>query len=212
MRSGTDVGQEGLAHSLHSSSYQKVFDRIEVRALCRPVKLFMDLALCTGAQSCWNKKGLPQTVSTTLEVVLSKMAWHTEALRSPFTGSKGPSTNPEKQPLYHYPSSTKPHSWHNAGQLGNVLLASTKPRLTPLTAKQRSMICGSTEHISIAPQSSGGILYTAPHDALHWTWWYEACMQLLDHRNPFREAPATVFVLALVPVEVQKFKFYLVLS
>jgi hypothetical protein len=44
--------------------FPKVFDEDEVRALCRPVKFFhtdldMDLTLCTGAFSCWNRKGPP---------------------------------------------------------------------------------------------------------------------------------------------------------
>ena len=46
--------------------HPKVFYGVEVRTLCRPVQfihtrlfihVFMDLALCTGAQSCWNRKG-----------------------------------------------------------------------------------------------------------------------------------------------------------
>lgn len=69
-RSDTDLGQEGQAHNLHSSSSQRCL--LEVRALCRPVKFFhaklihqafLDLALCTGAQSCCNRKGASSNCS-----------------------------------------------------------------------------------------------------------------------------------------------------
>lgn len=47
--------------------------------------LFMDLALCTGVQSWWNRKS-------------STMSWYAEALKLPFTWSKGPRPTTEKQP------------------------------------------------------------------------------------------------------------------
>ena len=47
--------------------------------------------------------------------------------------------------------------------------SSAKARLAHLTAKQRSVICHSTEHVSTAPSSSVGVLYTTPSDAWHWT-------------------------------------------
>ena len=68
--SHTDVGQEGLALSLHSDSSHWS----SIRTLCRPVQfihtkvshhVFMEL-LCALVQSCWNRKDHPQTVPTEL--------------------------------------------------------------------------------------------------------------------------------------------------
>uniref|UniRef100_A0A667X151 Doublecortin domain-containing protein n=1 Tax=Myripristis murdjan TaxID=586833 RepID=A0A667X151_9TELE len=75
VRSNTDVGQEGLARSLRSNSSQRC--SLGLRSgLCAGqsssstpnslIHVFMDLALCTGAQSCWNRKGHLQTVPTKL--------------------------------------------------------------------------------------------------------------------------------------------------
>ncbi|XP_051540168.1 uncharacterized protein LOC127432786 isoform X2 [Myxocyprinus asiaticus] len=59
----------------------------------------MDLALCTGAQSCWNRKGTSPNCSNKVgSMELSKISWYAEAFRVPFTGTKGPSPAPEKQP------------------------------------------------------------------------------------------------------------------
>ncbi len=77
--------------------------------------------------------------------------------------------NPAFFRVYHYSSSTKHFT-----------------RLTNQTAKQRSVICHSTQHISTAPDSSGDVLYTTISNALHCT--CEACMQLLGHGNPFHKA------------------------
>ena len=66
MRSHTDAGQEGLALSLHSNSSQRC--SVGLRSgLCAGqsssstpsslLHVFMNLALCTGVQSCWNRKG-----------------------------------------------------------------------------------------------------------------------------------------------------------
>ena len=72
-----------------------MFDVVEVRALCRPVKFFhTDLALGTGCCHAETGKGLPQTVATELEA-LSRM-YVLYALRFPFTGTKGPSPSHEK--------------------------------------------------------------------------------------------------------------------
>ena len=72
MRSGTDVGRLGLDRSRRSNS--KVFDGVEVKALCRPVKFFhtnLDKPFLYGPHFCagWHclaekAKGLPQTVAT----------------------------------------------------------------------------------------------------------------------------------------------------
>ncbi len=50
----------------------KVLDWVEVRALCSSTPnssnhVFMELALCTGAQTCWNRKGPSSNWSTYLE-------------------------------------------------------------------------------------------------------------------------------------------------
>ena len=63
------------------------------------IHVFMDLALCTGAQSCWNRKGTSPTCSYKVgSMKLSKISLYTDALRVPLTGTKGPRPTPEKQP------------------------------------------------------------------------------------------------------------------
>uniref|UniRef100_A0A672SIC9 Ras protein specific guanine nucleotide releasing factor 2 n=1 Tax=Sinocyclocheilus grahami TaxID=75366 RepID=A0A672SIC9_SINGR len=66
VRTGNDVGHEGLAHNLHSSSSQRCSLGLRL-GLCMGQSSsstpnssnhsFMDHALCTGALSCWNKNG-----------------------------------------------------------------------------------------------------------------------------------------------------------
>jgi len=59
----------------------------------------MDLALCTGAQSFWNREGpFPNCSYKVGSMKFSKISWYAEALRVPFTGTKRPSPTPEKQP------------------------------------------------------------------------------------------------------------------
>jgi len=63
------------------------------------IHVFMDLAVCTGAQSCWNRKGpSPNCFHEVGSMKLSKISWYAEAFRIPFTRTKGPSPAPEKQP------------------------------------------------------------------------------------------------------------------
>ena len=74
VRLGTDVGQ----------FIPMVFDGVEVRALCRPVKLFLidlDKPFLYGPG-----------------FVHGGMSLYAVALRFSFTGTKGPSPNHEKQP------------------------------------------------------------------------------------------------------------------
>ena len=60
--------------------------------------VFMDLALCTGAQSCWNRKGpSPNCFHKVGSLKFSKIYWYAEAFRVPFTGTKGPCPAIEKQ-------------------------------------------------------------------------------------------------------------------
>ena len=79
----------------------KVFDEVEVRALCRPFKFSTpilgnhfckDRTLCTGKLSCWNcfhKVGSTE---------LCRILLYAVVLRFPFTETKGPGSNHEKQP------------------------------------------------------------------------------------------------------------------
>lgn len=46
-------------------------------------------------QSCWNRKGQPQTLPTK-SIKLYKISWYAETLRVPFTRTKGPGPAPEK--------------------------------------------------------------------------------------------------------------------
>nr|XP_061825561.1 glucoside xylosyltransferase 1-like isoform X2 [Nerophis lumbriciformis] len=107
VRSHTDVDREGLALSLHSNSSQRC--SIGFRSgLCAGqsssstpdsvIHVFTDLALCTGAQSCWKRKGPALNCSHKVgSMELSKMFWYPGAFKVPFTGTKGPSPTPEKQ-------------------------------------------------------------------------------------------------------------------
>ena len=78
----------------------------------------MDLAFVRAHCHAETGKVLPQTVAKKLEAQ-SRLECHcTVALRIPFTGTKGPSLNHEKQLQTHYSSYTNLYSWHYA--LGQV--------------------------------------------------------------------------------------------
>jgi len=88
VRSGSDVGREVLAHSLRSNSSQRC--SIGLRSgLCAGqsssstpnsiIHVFMDLTLCTGAQSCW-KGPSPNCSHKVGSMKLSKTSWYAEAL------------------------------------------------------------------------------------------------------------------------------------
>ena len=63
------------------------------------IHVFMGLALCTGAQSCWNRKeSSPNCTHKVGRMELSNISWYAEAFRVPFTGTEGPIQAPEKQP------------------------------------------------------------------------------------------------------------------
>ncbi|CAI9594048.1 unnamed protein product [Staurois parvus] len=55
-------------------------------------------------------------------------------------------------------------------QESTVLQATTKPRHVHQIARQRSLIGHCGEHISIALESSGSVLYATAYDAFHCTW------------------------------------------
>ena len=116
VRSDTDVGREGMSHSLPSNSCQRC--SIGLRSgLCASQSsfsipnslfhVFMDLALCTGAQSCWNRKEPSHKCFHKVgSMKLSKISWLC-SFRVPLTGTKGPSPAPEQQPHTIIPPSPK---------------------------------------------------------------------------------------------------------
>jgi hypothetical protein len=60
----------------------------------------MDLTLCKGELSCWNRKGCSPNCCHKVGNILesSRMSLYAVALRFPFTGTKGPSLNHENSP------------------------------------------------------------------------------------------------------------------
>ena len=59
----------------------------------------LDLALCTGVLAWWNRKGpSPNWCHKVGSTESSRMSLSAVALRFPFTGTKGPRLNHEKQP------------------------------------------------------------------------------------------------------------------
>ena len=82
----------GVIRSDLESAFQfipKVFNGVEARALCRPVKFYH-----TNLEK-------PFLYGPRLEIGItesSRMSLYAVALRFPFAGTKGPSTNHEKQP------------------------------------------------------------------------------------------------------------------
>ena len=104
VRSDTYVGREGLTVS-YSSKRCSIGLRSGLscgQSSSTPnslVHVFMDLALCTGASSCWNRKRSSPNCSHKIgSMKLSKISGYAEALRVPFPGTKGPRPVPEKQP------------------------------------------------------------------------------------------------------------------
>ena len=148
-------------------------------------------ALCTGAQSCWNRKGPSPNCSYKVgSMELSNISWCAEAFKVPFTGTKGPSPGPGKQPHAIIPP---PPNFTQRSQARTVLLATTKPRLVHQSARWRSSIRQSREHVSTALESSGCVLYTTASNALHCTCWCMVWMQLLSHGKPSHEALYALF-------------------
>ena len=142
----TDVGREGLALSLRSNLFQTC--SIGLRSgLCAgqsssstpnsSIHVFMDLALCTGAHSCWNRKGRSPNCSHKVgSMELSNISWYAEAFRVPFTGTKGPSPAPEKQPHtiipLHQTLHLVPFSWKPPNPDSSIRLPDGRERfITP---------------------------------------------------------------------------------
>ena len=200
MRSQSDGGQEGLALSLHSNSSQRCSIRLR-SGLCAgqsssstPNSLIMSLwtLLCALVHShVGTGRGHPQTVPTKLG------AWNCPTSLGVLKHSKflslelrGQAQVLEKQPHAIIPP---PPNFTQRSQARTVLLATTKPRLVHQSARWRSSIRQSREHVSTALESSGCVLYTTASNALHCTCWCMVWMQLLSHGNPFHEALYALF-------------------
>ena len=75
-----------------------MLDRKAWLSVCALIHI-IDLALWTGAESCWNRKGpSPNCSRKVRNMELSNISWYAEAFRGPFIGTKEPSPAPEKQP------------------------------------------------------------------------------------------------------------------
>ncbi len=88
--------------------------------------VFMDLALCTGAQSCWNRRESSSNWShKAVSKALSKLSWYAKALHFPFIAQCW-NNNPIL--LFLPPPNFTVDTM--LVTIGNVLLASAKPRHT----------------------------------------------------------------------------------
>ena len=119
----------------------------------------MDFALCTGAQSYWNRKGPSPNCSNTVgSMELSSISWYAEAFRVPFTGAKGPSPAPEKQPHTIIPP---PLNFTLDTMQSDKYRSSCnhQTQTRPSDGEARSTR-HSSERIPTALESSGGVLYT----------------------------------------------------
>ncbi|KAI4877753.1 hypothetical protein NFI96_007850 [Prochilodus magdalenae] len=167
VRSDTDVGREGLALSLRSNPSQRC--SIGWRSgLCAGqsssstpdslIHVFMELALCTGVRSCWNRKGpSPNCPHKAGSMEQSRVSWSAEALRVPLTGTKGRSLTPEHHP--HTMTPPPPNSTLSTVQSDQYRSpGTTKPRLVHQTARRRSVIGHSREHTSTAPENTPPLL------------------------------------------------------
>ena len=143
MRSGTDVGRFGGSQSAFQF-IPKVFDGVEVRVLCRPVKFFhTDLDkpflyeprfMHGGIVMLKQKRAFPKLLHKVGSTESSRMSLYAVALRFPFAGTWGPHQNHEKQPQTIIPP-TPNVQLALCILAGSVLLASAKPRFICRTAR-----------------------------------------------------------------------------
>ncbi|CAI9577276.1 unnamed protein product, partial [Staurois parvus] len=95
-------------------------------------------------------------------------------LRVPFTGTRGPSPTPEKQPhtIIPPPPNFTLGTCQEApcNQASTVLLATAKPKHVYRIARQRSVIGHSREHVSSALESSALHLVMEGLDAAAQPW------------------------------------------
>ena len=131
----------------------------------------MNLALWTGALSCWNRKRpAPNCCHIVGSTESSRMSLHAVVSRYPFTGTKGPSFNHDQHPRPLF----LPHKTLQLALCigeGSVLLASSNPKFIRWTARWWSLIHHSRDCVSSAPESNGAKLYTTPANAWHCAWW-----------------------------------------
>ncbi|KAK6297583.1 hypothetical protein J4Q44_G00321660 [Coregonus suidteri] len=107
VRSGTDVGRLGLARSQRSNSSRRCFmglrsgvcaGQLSSSTRSRQTNSEWTSLCARGHCDAETGKGLPQTVATKLEAQNHLEYLYAVAFRFPFTGTKGPSPNQEKQP------------------------------------------------------------------------------------------------------------------
>ena len=166
----------------------KVFDRVEVRALCRPSSstpistnhFCIDFALCRGHCHAETGMGRPQTVATKLEAQNFLECHCTLYMNiSPSLELRGLAQTMKNspRPLFLFHQTLQLALYIGAG---SILLAAAKPRFVRWTARWGSVNHHSRERVSTAP----------PHCA----WGSYSCVRLLSHGNPFHEAPDEQFL------------------
>ena len=192
MRSHTDVGQKDLALSLRSNSFQRC--SVGLRSGLCTGQSSQDLALCTGAQSCWNRKRPSLNCSHKVgSVELSNISWYAEVFRVPFTGTNGPSLAPEKQPHTIIPpppnftlGTMQSDKYCSPGNLQTQTRPSDCQMEKRDSSLQRTRLhCSRVQWLRASLTAS---------DTLHCTCWCMAWMQLLGHGNPFHEALYALFL------------------
>ena len=153
----------------------KVFNEVEVRALCRPVKFFhTDLdkpflyghcSMHRGIVMLKQERAFPNCCHKVGSTQLSRMSLYAVALR--FPGLARTMLN-SPRPLF---------LLHQTLQLAlcirvcSILLASAKPRFVRRTARWWSVVHHSRECVSTAPESNGGKLLNSPAHPWHCEWW-----------------------------------------
>ena len=139
------------------------------------IHVFMDLALCTGAHSCWNRKGPSLNYSHKVgSMELSNISWCAEAFSIPFTGTKGPSPAPEEQP-------------HTSS--GNC---QTQIRPSGCQIEKRDSSLQKTCLHCSRVQWRRALHHCIQHFALHLLMY--GWMQLLGHENSFHKALYPLFL------------------
>jgi hypothetical protein len=128
----------------------------------------MDLALCTGALSCWNRKRPSPKCSTES----SRMSYAV-ALRFPFTGTKGKSPNHEKQPQTIIPPIIFTVGTMHSGRCRSPGICQNQMVNCDLSLQRTRVHCSRVQW-RVALHHSSRQSY--------------ACGRLLGHGNPFHEA------------------------
>lgn len=193
----TDVGPGGLAGSLCSNTSQRLSVWLRSGLYAGPsgcstpnslIPLFMNLALCTGVQSCWNRKWWSNTFGS---VKLSKMPWCAETLELPFIGTKTPSPSSELQIII--PPCTKLHTWHTDCQSDKFHFSNCQSQTCRSHTRHRRLvkIFQILQRIRVCHSQ----LCHALHHCIRCHNWCKAWMQLLGPGNPFHDILCTLFLL-----------------